>query len=612
MYYQLFCFVWVLLLLISSGFSQNVEPLPPDSKLPQLLAHLDSEPLFVIAVQDVRILQEKLLSANLIKMLGDPNYAQGIKIMEALVNEQLGANLSDFWLQFKRLMSGPIVIALLANPPDAQDPSGSNAVSGGDHPPFKLVCLALTPMNDTARELSALWPNVPPQANKLLPVIRFQAVSEQDSPATSRIPPWAMAPFWQNMNDICVRISSRKLAQVLQPLKISLLEKGVPREGDHGAQTPSPAPPFQAGEKGLAAPPSQAQGGVPWIDFLIELARADLDSIELGLQVKGENFSEELRLGVVPGSESTFIRVLRLLREDPRPWDALTLALPGQQDVAVLLQSNPGALGSDLPLATQALERFLRGKRWTRTKGHFPESLDPLRFDFLLDRLQGTFGLVGRPALSGDLRLIAVGGMKPGGVEFWRECLIKGLGNAGATFETLQSALKIGETAPLGATFQGRGLFSAPVIGLSPGWSWLCSSSAAYQDLTAALKSGKTLNSEQSGLIGSSAWRSGDALRVQIELERLMKLAYAFWLLSGEDGPTIGSWKVPADLLPQPQVFSGHLGQLRAGLCRQANTIVVYSNCVVPGTSVMLASILRELAESIDSSRKYNASGPKE
>jgi len=149
-------------------------------------------------------------------------------------------------------------------------------------------------------------------------------------------------------------------------------------------------------------------------------------------------------------------------------------------------------MGEDKAYAFQALERYLRGKTWTRVFGSKPEALDPARFNFLSDKMLGSFSITARAAVTGEIRLIVTSSMKGGDIEGFRDELLKGLEKAGGVFETLKGARKIGGTLPLGASFRGRGQFASPVIGLTNGWAWLCSSSIAYQELTDAFKNGKT------------------------------------------------------------------------------------------------------------------------
>ena len=200
-------------------------------------------------------------------------------------------------------------------------------------------------------------------------------------------------------------------------------------------------------------------------------------------------------------------------------------------------------------------------------------------------------------------------------MEAFRGELLEGLADAGAEFEPLAAAGKNGGPAPLGAKFQGRGMFSAPVLGLSPGWAWLCSNSAAYQELANAFKLGRTLAAEQaqreagaegcreSGLLLGA---SDDAARLQIELEKVVKLAYAAWMLSGESTLSAGPWKVPADLLPQPQVFNNRMGVLRAGMGRQGNTLKAHASSVFPGAALILPYLIYEAADTIENSRRFS------
>src|SRR5207237_1159860 len=158
--------------------------------------------------------------------------------------------------------------------------------------------------------------------------------------------------------------------------------------------------------------------------------------------------------------------------------------------------------------------------------------------------------------------------------------------------------------------FHGRGQFASPVIGLSNGWAWLCSSSIAYQELTDAFKSGKTLGSHGKKPTGAAAkaaangevqtatpdivssseeWTDADARRVEVNLDRVAKLGYAAWLLSnGNEAPVIGGYKVPNELLPSPQVFARTLGRLRASASRRGTHLEFRSACVVPGITLGL------------------------
>jgi hypothetical protein len=158
-------------------------------------------------------------------------------------------------------------------------------------------------------------------------------------------------------------------------------------------------------------------------------------------------------------------------------------------------------------------------------------------------------------------------------------------------------------------------MFGAPVLGLSPGWAWLCSNSAAYQELSGAFKLGRTLAAEEakektalkaSGKEDAYCWREDDGARLQIELEKVVKLAYAVWILSGESSLGVGSWQVPAELLPQPQVFNNRMGVLRTGMGRQGNTLKAHASSVFPGASLLLPYLVYEAADTIENGRLFS------
>jgi hypothetical protein len=275
------------------------------------------------------------------------------------------------------------------------------------------------------------------------------------------------------------------------------------------------------------------------------------------------------------------------------------------------------ALGPDLPFAAQAVEHYLRGKRWARGRGRTAEALDPKRFEFLLKHVEGSIGFVAKPALSGDMRVAVATGLSTTAkeMEAFRAELLQGLADAGAEFEPLVRAVGRDGISPYGAKFQGRGMFGAPVLGLSPGWAWLCSNSAAYQELSGAFKLGRTLAAEEakektalkaSGKEDAYCWREDDGARLQIELEKVVKLAYAVWILSGESSLGVGSWQVPAELLPQPQVFNNRMGVLRTGMGRQGNTLKAHASSVFPGASLLLPYLVYEAADTIENGRLFS------
>lgn len=557
-------------------FAARAEEPAPEAKkkpelLPRMLAKLEAEPLIALCAEDVRTLPEKFSRTHLNKMLQDPTYAKGRDYLRALINHHAGGDIAALWPDFSQELSGPAALAILPK---------AAAAAAGD-PDFQLILAVLTPTADSARRLRSHWPKVSPQSNSLLAALRLVPIVEKDLAPEDAVPAWAKPDAWPR-GDLSLRAAPRKLGRTLRPW----LEQGVGEGLDFVAL------------------------------WLTAIRDEDVDRLGVGLSFAGEMFSEELQMEVSPGHKNAFTRVVETVREKPSPWDAVLAATPGDDDLFLLAQCNFAALDVDKVFATQALERYLRGKRWSRSKGRRPEALDPDRFQFLLQRIQGSFGIVAKPTASGDLRLTTVAALKsdngaPQDVESLRAELVKGLEGIGAEFDTLPNARKIGNAAPLGALFQGRGLFTTPVIGLSPGWLWLCSGTAAYQDLTSAFKNGRTLALEMPPRAGApgaqgkpETWRATDAVRLQIELEKVLKLAYAAWLLSGAEGPFIGPWKVPGEMLPQPGVFTGRLGTLRASLGRQGNTLAANALAAVPLASFLLPSMLQEAADTIENTRR--------
>jgi hypothetical protein len=551
------------------------DPAPEAKKkpelLPRMLAKLDAEPLIALCAENLRIVPEKFATTHFNKMLQDPTYDKGRNYLRALINHYAGGDIAALWPDFAQQLSGPAALAVLPKTKDA----------AADDPDFRLVMAVLTPNAESAQKLRAHWPKVAPQSGTLLAAVRLVTILETDLPAEDAVPAWAKSDAWPK-GDLSLRASPHKLGKTLRPW----LEQG-------------------AGES---------------LDFiaiwLTAIRDEDVERLGVGLTFAGEMFNEELQMDLIAGHRNAFTRLVESVREKPSAWDAILGATPGDDDLILLAQCNFAALEGDRAFATQAMERYLRGKRWSRTKGRMAEALDPERFSFLLQKIQGSFGLVAKPTASGDLRLVTVAALKgengaPLDIETLRGDLTKSLEKIGAEFETLQNARKIGGAAPLGALFQGRGLFTTPVIGLSPGWLWLCSGTAAYQDVTSAFKNGRTLALEMAprppvpnAPPKKENWAASDAIRLQIDLEKVLKLAYAAWLLSGAEGPFIGPWKVPGELLPQPGVFTGHLGTLRTRLSRQGTTLTANAAAAIPLTSFLLPSLLQEAADTIENTRR--------
>jgi len=50
-------------------------------------------------------------------------------------------------------------------------------------------------------------------------------------------------------------------------------------------------------------------------------------------------------------------------------------------------------------------------------------------------------------------------------------------------------------------------------------------------------------------------WRPDDSVRAEVNLERVLKIGFAAWLLSSNEGPSIGYWKFPRHA-PSPRFSS--------------------------------------------------------
>ena len=540
------------------GAEGPVEP-PKPSDLQRLVSAIGDEPLLIVGVKDVKTLPARFAGTNLSKMLVDPSYAKGLTTIMTLLDQNTGVNVKEFFTRASKLMSGPLALSVV---PD------------GDK--LAVTCYALTANDDTARELAAIWPHVE-DASKLFGIAKLKTVQPKDLPAeTATLPDWA-GKNWP-AGDLALIAAPRKLAK--------------------------------AAEQTLAAAKPDAR--VPKIDD------PQVEHAALGLSIEGENFTDNLTLEVASDADTTFTHVVTGLKEKPKGWDSLLAAMPSDGDIVVLLQSDPKALAADLPFALQPLERNLRGKRWAKKQGVATDALDPARFDFLINHLHGELGISAKPTITAELHLCMAGALKAGEVEGIRADLMKGLEDITANFDTLQGVPKIGGVSPLGAQFQGRGIFSAPVIGLSTGWAWLCSNLATYHELTTAFTKGRTLanavKAENARLSADGTktemWRAEDALRVQINLEKVVQLAYTAWLLSGEDGPFIAGWRVPSDMLPPPQLFAGHLGGMQVGLGRSGKTLSGYSHCVLPCTSAIAVVLLQQLSAEIDAGREFSKNPP--
>ncbi|MGD0091791.1 MAG: hypothetical protein ABSE73_17890 [Planctomycetota bacterium] len=568
--------------------------------LRRLIATLPAEPLLAVYTEDAPALPAKFSRTCLSAMLQDPTYAESADKLRTMLNQAAGADLGALWPGFNKLILGPAVLAVEPTEKAAvTQSSGSSRDAEGraataEDSDLKLVLLVVTPSEESAQQLLALWPKPPPQSNTLLSALRLQPVALERLEQAAGLPPWLTTPAWPR-GDLCVRALPAKTAMALGPW----IESGAEQAAGWGIL--------------------MRMLGSPYCGATAYLG--------LSLTMSGEMFLEEAQLDLarpLPAQEAkeaegrgaaTLWRTTEVLREHPGGWENVLSALPGGHDLVLLARLDPRALGPDLPFAAQALERNLRGRRWARGQGGTEEALAPRRFEFLLKHLEGSVGLAARPALSGEMRVSVATGLSTPAAEMgaFQNQLLEGLAQVGAEFEPLGVPGKDGAPAPLGAKFRGGGMFRAPIVGLSPGWAWLCSNSAAYQELVNAFKLGRTLAAENvrenktlQAAGKTNSWRDDDAARLQVELEKVAKLAYASWLFSGESSFGLGPWKIPAVLLPQPQALNNRLGVLRTGLCRQGHTLRAHASSWFPGAALILPYLIYEAADTIDNSRRFS------
>jgi len=531
-------------------------PKPPDDRLARLIAHIQPQPLALLAAAELKTVPERFSKSFLYQMIQDPSYVQGRETLRALINQKAGADLPALWPDFARHLSGPVVIALVPNKKEE---------AGGA--PFSLAMYALVASEQAANKVREFWPKLPPQNPAFFSSTQLIPVLEADlAAATAQTP---AAPVC----DVLFQLRPKALSTALKSW-------------------------FTAGGESVALDNLAI--------VLSEVHDDAVDHISLASTFNGNYFDEELAVSLaLPPAESSLARIVSALKEKPTGWNALRTATPGDHDLVLLLQTDPAALGEDKGYLGQALEREMRGRRWIRTHGRMPDALSPDRFDPLSTWLQGSFAIVAKPAISGDIRVTLLAAMKNATeADFLREGLRTDFAKLGAEFDTLAGARKIGDSPPLGAKFEGRGLFGSPVIGISPGWMWLCSNLATYQDLTAAFKARRTLAAEGWNE-DQYPWQPQDAVRMQVQLERVLKIGYAAWLLSGDAGPYIGPWKIPGELLPQPQVFTNRLGVFQGTLLRTEKGVNARTHSAFPAMPVLMFSGLLELANRSEAARAF-------
>jgi hypothetical protein len=519
------------------------EPRPGTELLARLLAQAGSEPLAAIMTPDPRALPEALARTALGRAFHDPQYAQGRQELRRQTGELAGAELDQVWEGLRPHLAGPAALVLTEGPKDASLPR------------LRLALLLTVADIQAAEGVRLAWPRVPPDAGALLSVAALKVFTPGQLAGEAAPPAWA-----------------ERAAKLDGALRVVVR----PREMEGLLKT------WFGGDPGQASP--------EWLRGLRSLGLDGIERLELELQTDAEYFLEDLRCEPAAGAGGRATRLLRGLRADPQPWDALLAALPGKQDAILLAQLNLAALGDDLPLVWQVVERLARGEKWWQLRGNDPEARAAERFRFLTQFASGTAGIVSRPGLSGEAETVAVAATPGADVEKVRAALAEGLAELGAPFETQEQAPRIGNQPPLAASFRGRGFLPAPVLGLSHGWVWLCSNTSAYQDLVAAFAAGgQTLSAEAKR--GEGFWPATwslaappehSAARLRLNLPKFFPLLYTSWML-GEQGPQLFGWKVPAELLPSPGFLKRYLAPYRAEMRWEGTHVRVCARGPAPG-----------------------------
>ncbi|MCK6475049.1 MAG: hypothetical protein L6R28_25285 [Planctomycetes bacterium] len=529
---------------------------PEQQALARLFHRAGAEPLFALAAPAFGHLPEALAGTELGQLFYEPTYEKGRAEWQRLLDRTAGAPVAPLWQVLRERLKGPALIAVLP---------GRN--EGGLNAPFELRLLLTAADAESAKAVEAAWPRVAPDAGSLLSVLRLDVATPEALAAAEAPPPWAEA---------CARAGGL--------LRLSARPKELAQALDALIQ-----------EAGDDTPPA-------WLAAAREIAQADVARIEWDLDVQGKLFAETLRLEPGAEAKASFHRLLAALRDDPQPWQSLLAALPAGHDVWLLAQGVPATLGEDLLAALQDLEGVLRGKKWRRTEGQEEAARDPKRFDFFTQSFTGTLGIAASPSVTGEVRLAAAFPTDGAKVEDLRERLRAGLAATGADFQTQKNAARIHVHAPLAAAFKGRSFLPAPVIGLSDGWMWLCSNTAAYGELTQGFLRERTLDKSAPKAVREEK----TALHLYVNLTNIVPLLYTAWLFGG-GGPEIGGWQVPLTLLPSPVALAKHLGEYHASLRRDRAAVLGSACGPWPGGALLPVFLLATAGDEIEDHKSRRA-----
>lgn len=528
-----------------------------------LLSRLKTRPLAVITVSRVETLSEQLAATHLGRMLLDKGFTDGRAAIHSEMSKALGTEVGVLWAKVSPHLRGPAALALTAVPSKEE----------GVPAAFRLTLHVGAAGEAAVDALRRAWPRVPPQSGKPIALVRMDAV-DANSLSSDAAPVWATALAKKAARAAFhVFIRNRNLASALSAW-LETQEEGLRRKTQPLAN---------------------------------QMADIELRRIDWSVGVKGTEFVGRLDAQFLEGAKGSFAQIVSSLKEIPHPWRGLQAALPSNQDAAFLLQSDFGPLTEQLGLGLQVMERVLRGKKWTRRFGSDEDSIAPDRFKFITDCCGGTLGVTGRLSLTGEVRLVAASATRGNGVFKTRNKLVTGLRGLGASFQNQDRATPIGEHVPLAAQFKGRSFLPAPMIGLSDGWMWLCSTPSSYRELTSAFLKGSTLASD--AVLGGK-WDDAldhplnppkaSSVQLRVNLTRIVPLLYTAWLLR-EGGPRIGDWEVPMQVLP-PHLgfFKGRLGRFHSELGRQGDRITGFARSPIPGGELVLAGLLLHTSYRID------------
>lgn len=584
---------------------QPAEALDP---LPRLAATFDSEPIALFGVRDIRSLNDKFAKTTFSALLSDPSYEHGAAALDRAVFQVFGASPRSFVAQHEKNLSGPILLALIPLPPEAAPAKKPVAGEAIDlrNAVLKLVVVAQVPAVESGTSMRQAWPKTESSFGALANAT-LKTIPDAEMPPNSKLPAWVTALEWP-AGDMILRVQVPALADAAKAAAhdTKAFVEGYFLDAGNVVQK------FD-------------ESGIRTLSYAVSLDKPQIF----------ENLIVELA-----DKNSSFKTLVSAAKEKPGSWEPLMTATSSDVDAAILVQSNLDPVSSEMPYLMQFFERYMRGRRWAKVAGATPEVLDPRRFKFITERLQGSFAISAHPAITGDLRLSVAAALKGTDVENVRTEFIKGLENVGASFETLMNARKIGGTPPLGAIFKNKGSFGSPLIGLTAGWAWLCSSTAAYQELTDSFRNLHTLagREQKRAVLAKKVdapphpkdapvlrnvppkppvadqplppapgveWTERDSVRIEISLDRVLKIGYAAWRLTSNEQPAIGGFKIPDELLPSPALFARSMGMLRAGLNRQGSRIELRSSSPIPGIAPGLLALLQAGAQVLSDARQF-------